>query len=86
MIGSLRGKLIDKRPNQVLIEVGGVGYQVQVPLSTFAGLGPLHAEIALLTYTHVRKIRSRYTAFLRLAKSTASSCSSPPRALVPTSP
>jgi len=55
MIGSLRGKLIDKRPNQVLIEVGGVGYQVQVPLSTFAGLGPLHAEIALLTYTHVRE-------------------------------
>ncbi len=55
MIGSLRGKLIDKRPNQVLLDVGGVGYQVQVPLSTFAGLGALHAEITLLTYTHVRE-------------------------------
>ena len=37
MIGSLRGKLVEKRPNQVLLDVGGVGYQVQIPLSTFAG-------------------------------------------------
>jgi holliday junction DNA helicase RuvA len=55
MIGSLRGKLIDKRPNQVLLDVGGVGYQVQIPLSTFAGLGALRAETTLLTYTHVRE-------------------------------
>src|ERR1700733_9011721 len=55
MIGSLRGKLIDKRPNQILIEVGGVGYQVQIPLSTFAGLGSLHAEATLLIHTHVRE-------------------------------
>jgi Holliday junction DNA helicase RuvA len=55
MIGSLRGKLIDKRPNQVLVDVGGVGYQVQIPLSTFAGLGALHAEASLLIHTHVRE-------------------------------
>lgn len=55
MIGSLRGKLVEKRPNQVLIEVGGVGYQVQIPLSTFAGLGALQAEAALLIHTHVRE-------------------------------
>jgi holliday junction DNA helicase RuvA len=55
MIGSLRGKLIEKRPNQVMIDVGGVGYQVQVPLSTFAGLGTLHAEATLLIHTHVRE-------------------------------
>jgi holliday junction DNA helicase RuvA len=55
MIGALRGKLIDKRPNQVLLDVGGVGYQVQIPLSTFAGLGALHEETTLLTYTHVRE-------------------------------
>jgi|GEM_PF-46399 len=55
MIGSLRGKLVDKRPNQVLLEVGGVGYQVQIPLSTFAGLGSLETEATLLTYTHVRE-------------------------------
>ncbi len=55
MIGSLRGKLIEKRPNQVLIDVGGVGYQVLIPLSTFAGLGALHSEATLLIYTHVRE-------------------------------
>jgi holliday junction DNA helicase RuvA len=55
MIGSLRGKLIDKRPNQVLVDVGGVGYQVQIPLSTFAGLGALDAEASLLIHTHVRE-------------------------------
>jgi holliday junction DNA helicase RuvA len=55
MIGSLRGKLTDKRPNVVLIEVGGVGYQVQIPLSTFASLGALHQEATLLIHTHVRE-------------------------------
>jgi holliday junction DNA helicase RuvA len=55
MIGSLRGKLTDKRPNVVLIEVGGVGYQVQIPLSTFASLGALHQETMLLIHTHVRE-------------------------------
>jgi holliday junction DNA helicase RuvA len=55
MIGSLRGKLIEKRPNQVLLEVGGVGYVVQIPLSTFTSLGPLHAESSLLIHTHVRE-------------------------------
>jgi len=55
MIGSLRGKLIDKRPNQILLDVSGVGYQVQIPLSTFAGLGALHDEITLLIHTHVRE-------------------------------
>lgn len=55
MIGSLRGKIIEKRPNQVLVDVGGVGYQVQIPLSTFAGLSALHAEASLLIHTHVRE-------------------------------
>jgi len=55
MIGSLRGKLLEKRPNQVLLDVGGVGYQIQIPLSTFAGLGTLHAEATLMIHTHVRE-------------------------------
>lgn len=55
MIGSLRGKLIEKRPSLVLIDVGGVGYQVVIPLSTFASLGALHSESTLLIYTHVRE-------------------------------
>ena len=55
MIGQLRGRLTDKRPNQVLVDVGGVGYIVQVPLSTFAALGELHTEVTLLIHTHVRE-------------------------------
>jgi len=55
MIGLLRGRLLDKRPNQVILDVGGVGYLVAVPLSTFAALGELHAEVTLLIHTHVRE-------------------------------
>ena len=55
MIGQLRGRLAEKRPNQVLVDVGGVGYLVQVPLSTYAALGELHNEVTLLIHTHVRE-------------------------------
>ena len=55
MIGQLRGSLADKRPNQVLVDVGGIGYLVQVPLSTYASLGELHTEVTLLIHTHVRE-------------------------------
>jgi holliday junction DNA helicase RuvA len=55
MIGLLRGRLLEKRPNQVILDVGGVGYLVAVPLSTFATLGELHTEVTLLIHTHVRE-------------------------------
>ena len=55
MIGQLRGRLADKRPSQILIDVGGVGYIVAVPLSTYAALGELHTEVTLLIHTHVRE-------------------------------
>jgi Holliday junction DNA helicase RuvA len=55
MIGQLRGKLAEKRPNSVLVDVGGVGYVVAVSLSTYAGLGELHTEVTLLIHTHVRE-------------------------------
>jgi Holliday junction DNA helicase RuvA len=55
MIGHLRGVLVEKRPNQVLIDVGGVGYQVHIPLSTFAALGDLRGEVSLLVHTHLRE-------------------------------
>ena len=64
MIGSLRGKLIDKRPNQVLLEVGGVGYVVQIPLSTFTCLAALHSENTLLIHTHVREDQFSLYGFL----------------------
>src|SRR6266851_7120055 len=55
MIAQLRGKLADKRPNQLLVDVNGVGYLVHIPLSTFYAVGDLHAEVTLLIYTHVRE-------------------------------
>jgi holliday junction DNA helicase RuvA len=64
MIGSLRGTLIDKRPNQVVLEVGGVGYVVQIPLSTFTSLAALHSENTLLIHTHVREDQFSLYGFL----------------------
>src|SRR5499427_5740093 len=64
MIGQLRGCLSDKRPNQVLVDVSGVGYIVQVPLSTYAALGDLHAEVTLLIHTHVREDQLALYGFL----------------------
>src|SRR5215472_1541048 len=64
MIGQLRGALIDKRPNQVVIDVNGVGYQVQIPLSTFAALGSLHSETILLIHTHLREDQIALYGFL----------------------
>ncbi len=55
MIAQLRGRLADKRPNQLLVDVHGVGYLVHIPLSTFYAVGDLHAEVTLLIYTHVRE-------------------------------
>lgn len=64
MIGMLRGKLVEKQPHQVLLDVSGVGYQVQIPLSTFAGLGPLHQDAILLIHTHVREDQLSLYGFL----------------------
>src|SRR5690349_22523799 len=55
MIGHLRGQLVDKRPNQVLVDVNGVGYIVSIPLSTFYALGGLREEVTLLVHTHLRE-------------------------------
>jgi Holliday junction DNA helicase RuvA len=55
MIAQLRGTLLDKRPNQVLVDVGGVGYLVHIPLSTYSSLGDLHDQVTLLVHTHMRE-------------------------------
>ena len=55
MIAFLRGRVLEKHPNRVIVDVGGVGYDVAVPLSTFYVTGEPGAEIALRVYTHVRE-------------------------------
>lgn len=55
MIAHLRGRILEKRPNRIVVEAGGVGYDVSVPLSTFYGLGEPGHDIALHIHTHVRE-------------------------------
>ncbi len=55
MIALLRGVLVEKSPNQVVVDVGGVGYDVTIPVSTFSALPDAGAEIRLRIHTHVRE-------------------------------
>jgi Holliday junction DNA helicase RuvA len=55
VIAYLRGRIFEKQPNRIVVDVDGVGYDVAVPLSTFYGLGEAGSEIALRIHTHVRE-------------------------------
>jgi Holliday junction DNA helicase RuvA len=55
MIGSLRGTVQSRRPDNVIIDVNGVGYQVNVPLNVLANLPEEGNEVFLHIYTHVRE-------------------------------
>ena len=55
MIARLRGRLADKSPNRVIVDVGGVGYDVAVPLSTYYTLGEAGSDVSLSVHTHVRE-------------------------------
>jgi len=55
MIALLRGALIEKHPNLVIVEAGGVGYEVIVPVSTFSHLPETGAEVRLRIHMHVRE-------------------------------
>ncbi len=55
MIALLRGTLVEKHPNQVILDVGGVGYDVTVPISTFSKLPGPGSETRLQIHTHVRE-------------------------------
>jgi holliday junction DNA helicase RuvA len=55
MIAFLRGTLLEKHPNQVIVDVAGVGYDVTIPVSTFSALGAAGSEVQLRVHTHVRE-------------------------------
>jgi holliday junction DNA helicase RuvA len=55
MIAHLRGTLLEKHPNQVIVEAGGVGYDVLIPVSTFSALPDAGSEVRLRIHTHVRE-------------------------------
>jgi holliday junction DNA helicase RuvA len=64
MIGFLRGRVFDKQPNRVTVDVQGVGYELIVPLSTFYEIGDVGAEVALRVHTHVREDALQLFGFL----------------------
>jgi holliday junction DNA helicase RuvA len=55
MIAYLRGRILEKQPTRIIVDVSGVGYDVAVPLSTYYTAGDPGAEIALRVHTHVRE-------------------------------
>jgi Holliday junction DNA helicase RuvA len=55
MIAHLRGKLLSKKASHVVVEAGGVGYGVSIPVSTFYDLGDVGSDTALHIYTHIRE-------------------------------
>ena len=55
MISLLRGILVEKHPNQAILDVGGVGYDVTIPISTFSLLPDTGVEVLLRIHTHVRE-------------------------------
>jgi Holliday junction DNA helicase RuvA len=55
VIAQLRGRLLRKEPQEAVVDVGGVGYRVTIPLSTFYRIGEPGSEVTLLTHTHVRE-------------------------------
>ena len=55
MIGYLKGQLLSKKPNLILLDVQGVGYEVHIPLTSFYDLPGEGSQVALKIHTHVRE-------------------------------
>ena len=55
MIARLSGTIVDRQPNRIVVDVGGVGYEVAVPLSTFYHLPEAGSQATLRVHTHVRE-------------------------------
>ncbi len=55
MIAHVRGTLLEKHPNQAIVETGGVGYDLTIPVSTYTGLPDVGSEVRLRVHTHVRE-------------------------------
>ncbi|QYO66561.1 Holliday junction branch migration protein RuvA [Leptolyngbya sp. 7M] len=66
MIAFLSGTLIEKHANSVIIDVNGVGYEVNIPLSTFYELGDVGGEVSLRIYTYVREDAIQLFGFMTI--------------------
>ncbi len=68
MIAHLRGKLLVKHPNQAIVDVNGVGYEVTITVPTFSELPGVGSDVALNIHTHVREDQIALYGFLRAAE------------------
>src|SRR6202795_1233881 len=68
MIAHLRGTLLTKHPNQVVVETSGVGYEVNISVPTFSDLPAVGSEVSLHIHTHVREDLIALYGFLRQAE------------------
>ena len=64
MIGRIQGKLLETNPPHILVDVHGVGYEIDVPMSTFYNLPPVGQEVTLLTHFIVREDAQLLYGFL----------------------
>jgi len=64
MIAFLRGRVLDKHPNKLIVDVHGVGYEVHVPLSTYYEVGDEGSDVTLRVHTHVREDALQLYGFL----------------------
>ena len=64
MIAFVRGRVLEKHPNRIVIDVNGVGYDLHVPLSTYYDVGEPGSEISLRVHTHVREDALQLYGFL----------------------
>jgi Holliday junction DNA helicase RuvA len=64
MIAFLRGRVLDKCPNRIILDVSGVGYEVHVPLSTYYEIGEAGSDVSLRVHTHVREDSLQLFGFL----------------------
>jgi Holliday junction DNA helicase RuvA len=70
MIALLRGTLVEKHPNQAIVEAGGVGYDVLIPISTYSALPEAGSEVRLRIHTHVREDALALFGFLTAEEKT----------------
>lgn len=71
MIGRIAGTLLEKNPPQILVDIGGVGYELDVPMSTFYNLPNLGDKVALVTHLVVREDAHLLFGFLTEAERAA---------------
>ena len=86
MIAQIRGLLVQKEPGTIIVEAGGIGYQVFVSLTTFYDLPKFEQNVTLQTYTHVREDLLQLFGFSTPWKKSSSRSSSGFPASVPNWP